>query len=110
MPYACIGGLVSFFAGLRFLHRLPWRTVGRRRAFCDKLCVHQTCQLRKKAGMDSFAGFIGNSRELVVLWSKGYFHRLWCTFEIATFLHYYKEREKRGTPRRGNQQSRPRRD
>ena len=55
-------------------------------AFLDKLCVHQTDEDRKRRGIESFGGFLIDSDEMVVLWDSTYLTRLWCVFEIATFL------------------------
>ena len=85
VPYALLGGLGAFVFCLFFAHRVG--CVGEQSAFCDKMCVHQTDAYKKQAAIDSFSGFIGKSREMVVLWSPEYFRRLWCTFEIASFLH-----------------------
>ena len=38
--------------------------------------MHQTDAYKKQAAIDSFSGFIGKSREMVVLWSPEYFRRL----------------------------------
>jgi len=54
--------------------------------FLDKLCIAQHDEELKQRGIVSLPGFLMSSRELVVLWSPRYFSRLWCTFEIATFL------------------------
>ena len=88
VPYALLGGLAAFGGCLFFAHRLG--LTQERSAFCDKLCVHQTDPNKKQAAIDSFLGFIGKSKEMVVLWSPGYFTRLWCTFEIASFLHIHR--------------------
>ena len=40
----------------------------------------------KQAGILGIAGFLMASRKSIVLWSPRTFLRLWCGFEIGTFL------------------------
>ncbi|KAJ1458659.1 hypothetical protein M885DRAFT_512397 [Pelagophyceae sp. CCMP2097] len=91
IPYALISGLVATGACLFAGHLLPWRASSAKFAFVDKYCVHQSDPYRKRAAIDHFSGFIAESDELLVLWSPGYFDRLWCTFEIASFLYIKEE-------------------
>lgn len=57
-------------------------------AFLDKLCIAQSPELAdlKAKGILGLAAFMKHSKRLVVLWSPRYFQRLWCSYEIATFL------------------------
>eukprot|EP00913_Durusdinium_trenchii_P028816 g27021.t1 len=40
----------------------------------------------KQEGIFNLAGILAKSRKLVILWSPRYFTRLWCAFELSTFL------------------------
>ena len=52
----------------------------------DKLCIHQTREAWKLAGVQMLPTFVQSSDRLVLLWSESYFSRLWCACEMATFL------------------------
>jgi len=85
-------GLVMAFAGLPasgFLatlfcgHALG---LGREGWWLDKLCIHQSDEALKGEAIRAVPSFLGRSDRLVVLSSERYFERLWCCFELATFL------------------------
>ncbi len=113
LPAAFAAVLVSFVtSGLLLLERLPggwwtaslltyvvyfcflcfWQRI--RRALCcsvplvfvDRLCIAQGDPGLKNQGILGLAGFLSKSKRLLVLWSPNTFTRLWCTFELASFM------------------------
>ena len=59
--------------------------------FLDKLCIHQTDDSIKTQGIRALGLFLRHSRKMLVLWSPEYFSRLWCCFELASFLDTMRE-------------------
>jgi hypothetical protein len=54
--------------------------------FVDKCCVHQKDPDKKKRAIESLAGFLFYSWDMVVVYSDLYLQRLWTVYEIASFL------------------------
>ncbi|CAL1172213.1 unnamed protein product, partial [Cladocopium goreaui] len=54
--------------------------------FVDKLCIEQKDAKAKAQGILSLAAYLKRSKSLLILWSPQYFQRLWCTFELVSFL------------------------
>lgn len=44
--------------------------------------------VKKKKGIQGLGCFLDHSKTLTILWSPRYFSRLWCGFELATFLRH----------------------
>lgn len=60
---------------------LPDRTV-----FFDAVCINQTDDDLKTEGVYALGGFVIKSSEFIILWSRQYFRRAWCVFELAVFM------------------------
>ncbi|CAK9051095.1 unnamed protein product [Durusdinium trenchii] len=54
--------------------------------FLDRLCIAQHDPRLKEKGILGLSAFLDKSQSLTILWSKRYFTRLWCSYEVATFL------------------------
>eukprot|EP00928_Gymnodinium_smaydae_P097742 TRINITY_DN8925_c0_g1_i3.p1 TRINITY_DN8925_c0_g1~~TRINITY_DN8925_c0_g1_i3.p1 ORF type:complete len:524 (+),score=38.63 TRINITY_DN8925_c0_g1_i3:36-1607(+) len=75
-----------------FLFWHHFRTVLKRRPvmmFLDKLCINQTNEEEKKLGISALAGFLRNSRAMLILWSPRYFTRLWCAYELVSWFRLH---------------------
>lgn len=70
---------VVFFFGQRVLPFL------RRLVFLDKACIVQDDIDKRKAGVAALHVFLRESKRMDLLWSPGYFKRLWCTWEVAAY-------------------------
>ena len=77
----------TFFFGHAVMSALAPLGLGREEQWwLDKLCIHQTREAWKLAGVQMLPTFVQSSDRLVLLWSESYFSRLWCACEMATFL------------------------
>lgn len=90
-PWSGVFGVCALVlapAGISSASRLAaWlRLVRPRLLFVDRLCIHQTDHNKRRAGIEALGGFLNVSRRMLILWSPGYFHRLWCCLEVAAFL------------------------
>ncbi|CAE6914949.1 unnamed protein product [Symbiodinium sp. CCMP2592] len=76
----------SFWIVLLFWQRLRGIFLKPATIFLDRLCIAQHDEELKQKGILGLAGFLDRSHQLTILWSHRYFSRIWCTYEVATFL------------------------
>eukprot|EP00930_Biecheleria_cincta_P069309 TRINITY_DN57063_c0_g1_i1.p1 TRINITY_DN57063_c0_g1~~TRINITY_DN57063_c0_g1_i1.p1 ORF type:complete len:418 (+),score=33.61 TRINITY_DN57063_c0_g1_i1:173-1255(+) len=99
IPEVSFFGLASGLSCFVFV-LLFWQSIKRvitrksHTVFLDKLCIDQTDPHKKTRGILSIAGFLKISERLVILWSPRYFSRLWCTYELASWMHQGKSLQK----------------
>ena len=74
---------LAFATILFWGHALPGFSVD---CFLDKSCIHQTDLALKKQAIDSLDIFLRFSERMLVLYSPEYLSRLWCIYELATFI------------------------
>jgi len=88
-PLGALLSLLTFVVTFCFWQRI--RSIFRMKAimvFLDKLCIAQHDPVKKKKGIQGLGCFLDHSKTLTILWSPRYFSRLWCGFELATFLRH----------------------
>jgi len=88
LPHATFWFVLLFYQRLRSAIGSPVMV------FLDKLCIAQHDEALKEKGVLGLAAFLNSSKELTILWSPRYFSRLWCSYEIATFM---KDEAKQGS-------------
>ncbi|EER07363.1 hypothetical protein Pmar_PMAR020528 [Perkinsus marinus ATCC 50983] len=84
--YVEIGGLMVVCFGVAFGYIFPRLFRKDQVVFLDKCCISQTDIELKNIGIHHISSFLSRSDGLVILWSTDYFSRLWCVFELASFL------------------------
>ena len=77
------GKAVGFFVYCIVL--LCWKP--RKTVFLDALCINDDDDRWKCAALLSMPVFLKAADSLLVLWDETYTQRMWCCFEIASFLH-----------------------
>ncbi|CAK9096244.1 unnamed protein product [Durusdinium trenchii] len=80
-------GMTSFWLCLCLWQRIR-RLWKQNVVFLDKLCIAQHDEELKKKGIFGLSTFLEHSETLTILWSRRYFSRLWCVFELCTFLRH----------------------
>ncbi|KAF4657328.1 hypothetical protein FOL47_008486 [Perkinsus chesapeaki] len=79
-----LGGFAMFF-GMWFGYLVPNRT-NKRMVFLDKCCIPQVDLAAMKEGLTNMEAYLNRSDKLLILWTPEYFSRLWCVFELASYL------------------------
>ena len=59
---------------------------GTERWWVDKLCIHQRDERLKDRAIRAVPSFLKRCDRLIVLKGESYLERLWCVYELATFL------------------------
>ena len=68
---------------VRFGQYLPCMSVD---CFLDKACIHQGNHKLKLQAVQCLDIMLLYSHRMLVLWAPDYFDRLWCVYELATFM------------------------
>jgi len=58
--------------------------------FLDKYCIDQMEAEKKAKGILGIGAFLFKTERLVICWTPRYFTRLWCAYEMATWLYLRK--------------------
>eukprot|EP00928_Gymnodinium_smaydae_P061435 TRINITY_DN45507_c0_g1_i1.p1 TRINITY_DN45507_c0_g1~~TRINITY_DN45507_c0_g1_i1.p1 ORF type:complete len:571 (-),score=41.17 TRINITY_DN45507_c0_g1_i1:267-1928(-) len=76
-----------FVAVLLWGHRIiPDFFASNKVVFLDKLCINQFDEEEKRLATLGLGGFLSRTSRLIILWTPAYFSRLWCVYEVATWL------------------------
>eukprot|EP00435_Cladocopium_sp_Y103_P030592 s307_g7.t1 len=86
-------GLGTFWIFLCFWQRMRRIFAGPKMTFLDTLCIAQHDEAKKKQGIFGLSTFLDHSEHLTILWSRNFFSRLWCTYEVSTFLRHKHEKQ-----------------
>ncbi|CAE7357647.1 unnamed protein product [Symbiodinium microadriaticum] len=73
-------GILAYY--LILLCYRPWKMI-----FLDIVCINQEDRALKLEGTVSMGATLRSSKRLLVLWDPTFARRLWCVFELSTFLH-----------------------
>ncbi|CAE7364076.1 BPHL [Symbiodinium sp. CCMP2592] len=83
-PWATAAGMLTQVLSSIAIPYAP-TAKGARICFLDVACIHQRDPELKERGIYSIGGFLKKAKELHVLWTPSYLHRLWCVFELAAY-------------------------
>lgn len=86
-------GLCTFWIFLCFWQRMRRIFAGPKMTFLDTICIAQHDEAKKKQGILGLSTFLDHSEHLTILWSRNFFSRLWCTYEVSTFLRHKHEKQ-----------------
>ncbi|KAF4696489.1 hypothetical protein FOZ60_000179 [Perkinsus olseni] len=87
-------GAIAFVLGICFGHLVPSRS-NKRMVFLDKCCIPQNDSAARRQGIYNMDTFLRRSKQLLILWTPDYFSRLWCVFELASYLRTHDEKTAR---------------
>ncbi|CAE7552621.1 AND1 [Symbiodinium sp. CCMP2592] len=85
-PWLPAWGYAVSLAVFFFWQHVRQLFVGPKIAFLDSVCIPQDDEVLKARCIQGLGTFLKRSEQLVVLWSPGYFRRVWCSYEIGFFL------------------------
>eukprot|EP00435_Cladocopium_sp_Y103_P073434 s40_g43.t1 len=92
VPLLPLLAAISYFVTLGFWQKL--RSLWRKQPL-DRLCIAQHDVALKEQGIRGLGSFLQKSQNLTILWSGRYFSRLWCLYELASYLKNERLQEKR---------------
>ena len=81
--YLTFAIFLFFWQNLRDIFRRP------RLAFLDKFTIPQEDEEVKERCILGLAGFLTCSRQFLILWSEPYIDRIWCIYELTTFMRLH---------------------
>ncbi|KAF4696488.1 hypothetical protein FOZ60_000178 [Perkinsus olseni] len=87
-------GAIAFVLGICFGHLVPSRS-NKRMVFLDKCCIPQNDSAARRQGIYNMDAFLRRSKQLFILWTPDYFSRLWCVYELASYLRTHNEKTTR---------------
>jgi len=82
-------GYLTFAFTLCFWQRMRSCCCKPRKVFLDRLCIDQEDEEEKRRGILGLPSFLHSSEQLTILWSPRWNSRLWCLFELATFIRMH---------------------
>ena len=84
--WTVVFGFSSFFIVFGFWPQLRRPFLRPTMVFVDRLCIAQHDACLKRDGIMGMPAFLLNSEDLIILFTSNYCKRLWCCFEMCTFL------------------------
>ena len=87
--WAAYGGYLVFIVFLLFWQNIREMLLKPRLAFLDKFTIPQEDEELKEKCILGLAGFLTCSKKLIILWSESYIDRIWCIYELTTFMRLH---------------------
>lgn len=82
-------GYLTFIIFLFFWQNFRDMLLKPRLAFLDKFTIPQEDEELKERCILGLAGFLTSSRQFLILWSEPYIDRIWCIYELTTFMRLH---------------------